>query len=61
MNTKEALKKEIEKLSDKEANRLYAYLNEIRRMGRKKESGRIPSFKLKGELDHVHLRSLANE
>jgi hypothetical protein len=61
MDTKEALKKEIEKLSDKEANRLYAYLNEIRRKSRNKKGATIPSFKLKGQLDHLNIRSLGNE
>ena len=59
MITKEKVKKEIDKLSDREVEKVYLYLSSLRKT--KKTRLNIRSLKLKGKLDEENLRSLAYE
>jgi len=59
MITKEKVKKEIDRLSDTELEKVYLYLSSLRKT--KKSRPNIRSLKLKGKLDEKDLRSLAYE
>lgn len=59
MITKEKIKKEIDRLSDTELEKVYLYLSSLRKT--KKTKPNIRSFKLRGKLDKENLRSLAYE
>jgi hypothetical protein len=59
MITKEKIKKEIDRLSDTELEKVYLYLSSLRKT--KKSRPDIRSLKLKGKLDDEDLRSLAYE
>lgn len=59
MITKEKVKREIDTLSDQEVEKVYLYLNSLRK--RKKAKPNIRSLKLQGKLDNQDLRSLAYE
>ena len=59
MITKEKVKKEIDRLSDTELEKVYLYLSSLRKT--KKSRLNIRSLKLKGKMDEVDLRSLAYE
>ncbi|MGF1671736.1 MAG: hypothetical protein ACFCU6_14925 [Balneolaceae bacterium] len=59
MITKEKVKKEIDRLSDTELEKVYLYLSSLRKT--KKSRPNIRSLKLKGKLDEQDLRSLAYE
>ena len=59
MITKEKVKKEIDKLSDTEVEKVYLYLSSLRKT--KLSPLNIRSLKLKGKLDGEDLRSLAYE
>jgi len=59
MITKEKVKKEIDKLSDTEVEKVYQYLSSLRKT--KKSPTNIRSLKLKGKLDGEDLRSVAYE
>ena len=59
MITKEKVKKEIDRLSDTELEKVYLYLSSLRRT--KKSRPDIRSLKLKGKLDDEDLRNLAYE
>lgn len=59
MITKEKVKKEIDKLTDSEVEKVYLYLSTMRKT--RKSPPNIRSLKLKGKLDQENLRSLAYE
>ena len=59
MITKEKVKKEIDRLSDAELEKVYQYLSSLRK--KKKPKPNIRSLKLKGKLDKEDLRTLAYE
>lgn len=59
MTTKEKVKKEIDKLSDTEVEKVYRYLSSLNKS--KKARSNIRSLKLKGKLDKKDLRSVAYE
>jgi hypothetical protein len=59
MITKEKVKKEIDKLSDADVEKVYLYLSSLRKI--KKSPPNIRSLKLKGKLDGENVRSLAYE
>lgn len=59
MITKEKVKKEIDKLSDTDVEKVYLYLSSLRKT--EKSPLNIRSLKLKGKLDGEGLRSLAYE
>ena len=59
MITKEKVKKEIDRLSDTELEKVYLYLSSLKRT--KKSRPDIRSLKLKGKLDVKELRNLAYE
>jgi hypothetical protein len=59
MITKEKVKKEIDKLSDSEVEKVYLYLSSLRKT--KTFPTNIRSLKLKGKLDGENLRSIAYE
>lgn len=59
MVTKEKVKKEIDKLSDTEVEKVYLYLSSLNKTNRTRPN--IRSLKLKGKLDEQDLRSLAYE
>ncbi|MEO1022259.1 MAG: hypothetical protein AAFW89_06920 [Bacteroidota bacterium] len=59
MITKENVKKEIDRLSDTELEKVHRYLSLLDK--RKKTSSTIRSLKLNGKLDDRNLRSLAYE
>ena len=59
MITKEKVKKEIDKLSDAEVEKVYLYLSSLRIT--KISPLNIRSLKLKGKLDGEDMRSLAYE
>jgi len=59
MITKEKVKKEIDRLSDTELEKVYLYLSSLRRT--RKSRPDIRSLKLKGKLDDEDLRNLAYE
>jgi len=59
MITKEKVKKEIDKLSDTEVEKVYLYLFSLRKT--KISPPNIRSLKLKRKLDGENLRSLAYE
>jgi hypothetical protein len=59
MITKEKVKKEIDKLSDTEVEKVYLYLSSLRKT--KISPLNIRSLKLKGKLDEQDLRSVAYE
>jgi hypothetical protein len=59
MITKEKVKKEIDKLSDTEVEKVYLYLSSLRKT--KISPQNIRSLKLKGKLDEQDLRSVAYE
>lgn len=59
MITKEKIKKEIDRLSDTELEKVYMYLSSLKKI--KKTKLNIRSFKLKGKLDNQNLRSVAYE
>jgi len=59
MITKEKVKKEIDKLSDTELEKVYLYLSSLSKT--KKNQPNIRSLKLKGILDKEDLRSSAYE
>jgi len=59
MITKEKVKKEIDRLSDTELEKVYLYLSSLKRT--KKSRPDIRSLKLKGKLDDEDLRNLAYE
>ena len=59
MITKEKVKKEIDRLSNTELEKVYQYLSSLKKT--KKSKAHIRSLKLSGKLDHQDLRSLAYE
>ena len=59
MITKEKLKKEIDRLSDAELEKVYLYLSSLTK--KKKKKGGIRSLKLNGKLDDKNVRSIAYE
>ncbi len=59
MITKEKVKKEIDRLSDTDLEKVYLYLSSLSKT--KKVRPNIRSMKLKGKLDKEELRSLAYE
>ncbi len=59
MITKEKVKKEIDRLSDTEVEKVYLYLSSLRKT--KVSPTNIRSLRLKGKLDGEDLRSLAYE
>ena len=59
MTTKEKVKKEIDKLSEKELEKVYLYLTSLRKA--KKTQLNIRSLNLQGKLDEENLRSVAYE
>jgi hypothetical protein len=59
MITKEIVKKEIDKLSDAEVEKVYLYLSSLRKT--KVSPLNVRSLKLKGKLDGENLRSVAYE
>jgi hypothetical protein len=59
MITKEKVKKEIDRLSDTELEKVYLYLSSLNKT--KKTKLNIRSLKLKGKLDNKNLRSVAYE
>ena len=59
MTTKEKVKKEIDKLSETELEKVYLYLSSLRKT--KKTRLNIRSLNLQGKLDEEDLRSLAYE
>lgn len=59
MITKEKVKKEIDRLSETELEKVYLYLSSLDKT--KKSKPNIRSLKLKGKLDGQDLRSLAYE
>ena len=60
MIDKETIKQEIDRLSDKELEQLYAYLSSLKK-NNKKGKPNIRSLHLKGKLDQQDLRSIAYE
>lgn len=59
MVTKEKIKKEIDKLSETEAEKVYLHVESLKKTKRHKLL--IPTLKLGGKLDKEDLRSLAYE
>lgn len=59
MITKEQVKKEIDRLSDVELEKVYLYLTSLKKT--KKSKLDIRSLKLNGKLDTQHIRSVAYE
>lgn len=59
MITKEIVKKEIDRLSDTDLEKVYLYLSSLNKT--KKTQPNIRSLKLKGRLDKQDLRSIAYE
>lgn len=59
MVTKEKIKKEIDMLSETEAEKVYLYVESLKKTKRHKLL--IPTLKLGGKLDNEGLRSLAYE
>ena len=59
MITKEKIKKEIDRLSDTELEKVYLYLSSLNKT--KKAKTTIRSLKLEGKLDDQDLRSVAYE
>lgn len=59
MITKEQVKKEIDRLSDVELEKVYMYLSSLKTT--KKSTPNIRSLKLKGKLDKQDIRSIAYE
>lgn len=59
MTTKEKIKQEIDQLPENQLDRLYYYLNTLKKG--QKARPIIRSLKLKGKLDHKHIRSVAHE
>lgn len=59
MITKEKVKKEIDRLSEKDLEKVYLYLSALNKS--KKAKLNIRSLKLKGKLDEQDLRSVAYE
>jgi len=59
MITKEKIKKEIDKLSETEAEKVYLYVASLKKT--KKHKLHIPAFNLGGKLDKEDLRTLAYE
>lgn len=59
MITKEKVKKEIDRLSDVELEKVYLYLSSVTKSNTAKTS--IRSLKLKGKLDKKDIRSIAYE
>lgn len=59
MITKDKVKKEIDRLSDTELEKVYLYLSTLNKT--KKNKPNIRSLKLNGKLDNQNLRSLAYE
>lgn len=60
MITKEKVKKEIDRLSEVELEKVYLYLSSLDKEKKKKESN-IRSLKLNGKLDTKNLRTIAYE
>lgn len=59
MITKEKVKKEIDRLSEVELEKVYLYLSSVTKSSTAKNS--IRSLKLKGKLDKKDIRSVAYE
>ena len=59
MITKEKVKKEIDRLSETELEKVYLYLSSLNKTN--KSQPNIRSLKLKGKLDEQDLRSVAYE
>lgn len=59
MITKEKVKKEIDRLSEVELEKVYLYLSSVTKSNTAKKS--IRSLKLKGKLDKKDIRSVAYE
>lgn len=59
MITKEQVKKEIDRLSEVELEKVYLYLTSLKKT--KKSKLNIRSLKLNGKLDKQHIRSVAYE
>lgn len=59
MITKEKVKKEIDRLSEVELEKVYLYLSSVTKSSTTKKS--IRSLKLKGKLDKKDIRSAAYE
>lgn len=58
MTTKEKIKKTIDRLSETEVEKLYAYLSSLTK---KKKNVQIRTLKLKGKMDDKNIRSVAYE
>ena len=59
MITKEKVKKEIDRLSEADLEKVYLYLSSLNK--REKSRPNIRSLKLKGKLDDKNLRNVAYE
>lgn len=59
MITKEQIKKEIDRLSDAELEKVYLYLTSLKKTEKSKLN--IRSLKLDGKLDKQNIRSVAYE
>ncbi len=59
MITKEQVKKEIDRLSDVEVEKVYLYLTSLKKT--KKSKLKVRSLKLNGKLDTQNIRSIAYE
>lgn len=59
MITKEKVKKEIDRLSEVELEKVYLYLSSLTKEKKKKST--IRSLELKGKLDTKNIRSIAYE
>ena len=59
MITKDALKKEIDYLSEADIKKVYWYLITLKK--NQSETLDLPAMKLQGRLDHQDIRAIANE
>lgn len=59
MITKEKIKQEIDRLTDREVEKVYLYLSSLKQ--EKKAKPDIRSLNLKGKLDNQNIRSVAYE
>ncbi|MDG5766605.1 hypothetical protein QA596_03930 [Balneolales bacterium ANBcel1] len=59
MTTKDKVKKEIDQLSEHDVQKVYLYLDTLKKQ--QKDNRNIRALHLKGKLDQVNLRSSAYE
>jgi len=59
MTTKDKVKKEIDRLSEHDVQKVYLYLDTLKKQ--QKDNRNIRALHLKGKLDQVNLRSAAYE